>query len=178
MAELTTLARPYARAAFEFARAEKNLASWSEALGLVAAINEEVSIKKVLASPSLTAEQKSAAYIDVCGDSLSASQQNFLKVLSENKRLPLLDEIHNLFELYKANQEKSVEVDLQSAFAIDSDIEEKLKTTLSKTLDREVNLHTSIDKDLIGGALIRAGDTVIDGSVRGRLAKLAEAMGV
>jgi len=176
MAELTTLARPYARAAFEYAKSKKDLAGWGEALTLSAAITTENTIVSILASPALTAEQKSAVYIEVCGDGLDGAQQNFIKVLADNNRLSLLGEIHDLFQLYKANQEKTVEVDVQSAYAIASSIEDKLKETLSEKLDREVNLHTSIDKTLIGGALIRAGDMVIDGSVRGRLAKLAEAM--
>lgn len=177
MAELVTLARPYARAAFEYARDQKDLSGWSAALSLVAAITAEQTIAKVLTSPALTAEQKSKVYLDVCGDKLNAQQQNFIQVLAENKRLPLLAEIRQLFELYKANQEKTVEVDLQTAFAVEDAVAEKLKNALSKKLDRKVNLHTSINEDLIGGALIRAGDTVIDGSIRGRLAKLGEALG-
>ncbi len=177
MAELTTLARPYARAAFEYARDQKDLSGWSAALGLAAAVADENSIRKVLASPSLTAEQKSTNYTEVCGDKLNAHQQNFIKVLAENKRLALLPEIFSLFELYKANQEKTVEVEVQSAYAIEDAVAQNLKKALSEKLDREVNLHTAINKDLIGGALIRAGDTVIDGSVKGRLNKLAEAIG-
>ncbi len=178
MAELTTLARPYAKAAFEFARDQKDLASWSSALSLMAALTNENNIVKVLASPTLTPEQKSAMFVEVCGDKLNPTQQNFVRVLAENKRLSLSKEISELYELYKANQEKTVEVEVQSAFAIDDAIAEKLKNILSKKLDREVHLHTSINKALIGGALVRAGDTVIDSSVKGRLAKLAEAMGV
>lgn len=178
MAELTTLARPYARAAFEFARDQKDLGGWSASLRLAAAVTADDTVALVLASPSMTAEQKSTAYITVCGDKLNASQQNFIKVLAENKRLPLLSEIFQLYELYKANQEKTVEVSVESAFAIDAALTEKLKKALGKKLDREINLVTAVNKDLIGGALIRAGDTVIDGSIRGRLAKLAEAMGV
>lgn len=177
MAELTTLARPYAKAAFEYARAQKDLSGWSQALSLAAAITVEANVSKILASPSRTAEQKSQAYIDVCGDKLNAQQQNFIRVLAENKRLPLLGEISTLFEMYKANQEKTLDVDVQSAFEIDAAVTEKLKTALSQKLDREVKLQTTINKDLIGGALIRAGDTVIDGSIRGRLAKLGEALG-
>lgn len=177
MAELTTLARPYARAAFEFARDQKELGAWSVALKLVSAITAQKNFAEVLASPKLTASQKSQTYIDVCGDSLSTGQQNFIRTLASYKRLSLLPQISGLFELYKANQEKTVEVEVESAFAIDNALIEKLKQALSKKLDRAVNLQTSVDKNLIGGALIRAGDTVIDGSIRGRLAKLAEAIG-
>ncbi len=176
MAELTTLARPYAKAAFEQARIATDLAGWSEALVLVAAVSQEENIQKVQTAPSLTAEQKSAMFLEVCGDKLNEKQQNFIKILSENKRLSLLPQVFELFELFKANQEKSVDVDVQTAFEISAELQDKLAQTLRKKLDREVTLQTSVDKNLLGGALIRAGDTVIDGSVRGRLAKLAEAM--
>lgn len=176
MAELTTLARPYAKAAFESALAAKQLQEWSDALALVSAVSSEDNMQAVLASPGQTSEQKSALFIEVCGDKLSPAQQNFIKVLADNKRLVLLPQISALFELYKANQEKSVEVNIASAFEISPELEQKLAKALSAKLDREVQLQTSIDKSLLGGALIRAGDTVIDGSVRGRLAKLAAAM--
>ena len=178
MAESITIARPYAKAAFEYARQEKNLQSWSDALTLLATIAQQPALKNSLASPSLTAEQKSRNFIDVCGEKLSDSQKNFVCLLAENKRLTLLAEIQNLFELYKAAQEKAIDVDLQTAFELDTDAQQKLVQSLSRKLDREVTLRTSVNNTLIGGVLIRAGDTVIDGSVRGKLAKLAEAIGV
>ena len=176
MAELTTLARPYAKAAFEVAREEKNLQGWLEGLGLATAVSQEENVQALLSSPNKTSDEKSAAFIDVCGDKFDAKLQNFIKVLAENNRLVLLPEVYLLFDLYKASLEKSVEVDITAAYEISPENEKKLAETLTKKLDREVSLHTSIDKSLLGGALIRAGDTVIDGSVRGRLAKLAEAM--
>lgn len=176
MAELTTIARPYAKAAFEFARAASDLQGWYQALSLAAGVSAEDKVKSLLSSPSLTAEQKAAAFVEVCGDDLSAEQKNFIAVLSENGRLSLLSEVLALFELYKANQEKSVDVDIRAAYEIAADVEAKLAETLTRKLDRQVSLQTSVDPSLLGGAVIRAGDTVIDGSVRGRLAKLAEAM--
>lgn len=176
MAELTTIARPYAKAAFEFARHSNDLAGWANALSLLSAVAQSDGMNSVQNAPDLTAEQKSAAFIEVCGEELNAGQQNFVKTLAENKRLPLLPQVLELYELFKANQEKAIDVDVQTAFEISSDLQSKLAETLSKKLDREVTLQTSVDKSLLGGALIRAGDTVIDGSVRGRLAKLAEAM--
>ncbi|WP_045856365.1 F0F1 ATP synthase subunit delta [Teredinibacter purpureus] len=176
MAELTTLARPYAKAAFEAARNAKALTEWSEALTLAANVTGQDKVKSLLSSPNLTAEQKSASLVELCGDTLNDAQQNFISVLAENGRLSLLPQVQQLFELYKANQEKAVDVDIQSAFEMTSEIEEKLAKTLTAKLDRKVTLQTSVDKSLLGGAIIRAGDTVIDGSVRGKLAKLAEAM--
>ena len=131
---------------------------------------------KVLTSPSLTSSQQAAQFLDVCGDELNGNAQNFIKVLADNKRLPLLPQISALFEEFKANREKSVEVEVATAFELDAAIQEKLATALSGKLERQVNVQTVINKDLLGGVVVRAADVVIDGSVRGRLNKLAEAM--
>lgn len=176
MAELSTLARPYAKAAFEYAVSANDLAGWSTELETAAAVAQAENMVKVLTSPSLTSEQQGSYFVEVCGDALSASAQNFIKVLSENKRLALLPEISALYEVFKANREKSVDVELFTAFELDMATQEKLATALSGTLEREVNMRAIIDKDLLGGVLIRAADVVIDGSIRGRLNKLAEAM--
>jgi F-type H+-transporting ATPase subunit delta len=176
MAELSTLARPYARAAFEFAVNVNDLAAWSASLSTAAKVSQAENMQKVLSSPSLTSEQQAKQFVDVCGDELSANAQNFIKVLAENKRLPLLPEITSLFDEFKANREKSVEVEVATVFELDEALQQKLAATLSEKLEREVNLQTTIDKDLIGGVVIRAADIVIDGSISGRLAKLSEAM--
>lgn len=176
MAELTTLARPYAKAAFESALAAGKLAQWQQALSLLSALTQEAKVVSMLKAPSLTSEAKSKALAEICADSLSEEHKNFLQILAENKRLALLPYISELFDHLKALQEKSVDVEIMTAFEIDKALEDKLALALQKSLDREVSLKTSIDKTLLGGALIRAGDTVIDGSVRGRLAKLAEEM--
>ncbi len=102
--------------------------------------------------------------------------KNFVSILASNKRLSLLPEIYAQFELLKSNLEKSVDVEVVSAFDLDDAMAAKLAAVLGKKLEREVKVSTSTDNDLIGGVLIRAGDLVIDGSVRGRLNKLAEAM--
>ena len=176
MAELITLARPYAKAAFEFALAEQDLQVWSDMLSLAAAVAQREGMVKVMATPTLTARQKGEIFIEVCGEQLSAKGQNFISNLAENKRLQLLPEIRQLYEAYKSQQEKSVDVEVSTAFELSADTQTKLAKALSAKLDREVNVQSSVDKSLLGGAVIRAGDTVIDGSVRGRLAKLAEAM--
>jgi F-type H+-transporting ATPase subunit delta len=176
MAELTTLARPYAKAAFDFANSANVLDLWSEMLALAGAVSNSTGIDKLLASPTLTTEQKGSAFIEICGDALNEQAGNFVKILAENKRLELLSSISQLFEAFKAQKEKSVDVELQSAFELSTAVQEQLAKALSVKLDREVNVTGSVDKSLIGGVIIRAGDTVIDGSVKGRLAKLAEAM--
>lgn len=176
MAELTTLARPYAKAAFEYALEHQDLSGWAQALQLLGSLTVQPEMRSLLASPSLTAAQKSQLFVDICGDALSQTQSQFVGIVAENKRLGLLVEISTLFDLYKSNQEKAINVEVLTAYELDETLTATLKNTLSQKLDRDVTLNTSVDRQLLGGALIRAGDTVIDGSVRGRLAKLAEAM--
>ncbi len=176
MAELSTLARPYAKAAFEYARGKSMLAAWSEQLTTAATVAADAGMEAVLNNPSLTDEQQAQTMNDVCGDTLGAEMKNFVSILASNKRLALLPEISSQFELFKANQEKSVDVEVISAFDLADTTTGKLADVLGKKLEREVKVSTSTDKDLLGGVLIRAGDLVIDGSVRGRLNKLAEAL--
>ncbi|MFV0277817.1 MAG: F0F1 ATP synthase subunit delta [Parahaliea sp.] len=176
MAELSTLARPYARAAFEYARGKGELATWESQLATAAAVARQPVMTRVLNNPALTSEQQARTLIDVCGDALGAPMGNFIAILASNKRLALLPEIHSQFALFKASQEKTVEVEVRSAFDLDDATRDKLATALGKRLEREVKVTTATDGSLLGGVLIRAGDLVIDGSVRGRLNKLAEAM--
>jgi len=176
MAENLTLARPYARAAFEVAVAESQLQPWLVALTSAAALAENDKVKILLASPASTAEQKSKLIIDLLGETAGTKFANFLATLADNKRLALLPEIRELFQAMKAEYEKSLEVSVTTAFAINDDVLDKLSRALAEKLGRRVKLSSSIDQGLLGGALIRAGDTVIDGSVKGRLAKLSEAM--
>ena len=176
MAELSTLARPYAKAAFEYARDNGQLAQWSEQLGTAAAVTLDSAMEAVLNNPALTAEQQAQTLNEVCGDTVGAQARNFIAILASNKRLALLPEIHSLFAQYKANQEKSVDVEVVSAFDLADATRDRLADVLGRKLEREVKVSTSTDSDLLGGVLIRAGDLVIDGSVRGRLNKLAEAM--
>jgi F-type H+-transporting ATPase subunit delta len=176
MAESTTLARPYAKAAFQVARQDSALKEWSTMLGLSAAVAGHASVSIVLSDPSLSSEQIANALIEVCGDELNSKGQNFIRLLAENKRLVLLPDVAALYEILKANQEKSADVEITTAFEISSDIAEKLANALQSRLEREINLATKVDESLLGGAVIRAGDTVIDSSVRGKLTKLAESI--
>ncbi|WNO09114.1 F0F1 ATP synthase subunit delta [Teredinibacter sp. KSP-S5-2] len=176
MAELITLARPYAKAAFEYARNAKELDGWHKALSLASLVALDKQVITMLQSPNLTTVDKGDKFVEICGEDISDKQANFIHLLAENDRLLLLPQITELYALYKAEQEKTVDVEVYTAYAISSSLEQKLADTLKEKLDRDVSLITKVDKDLIGGALIRAGDTVLDGSVRGRLAKLAEAM--
>ena len=176
MAELSTLARPYAKAAFEYAADANNLQGWSNSLAIVAAVTQQHVVVKLLSSPSYTAAQQAEKTIDVCGDEIDDKVRGFMRVLAENHRLKLLPQISQQFEVLKANREKTVDVCVISASEISAEQQNKLASALSAKLEREVNMQVSIDDTLIGGAVIRAGDTVIDGSIRGRLSKLSEAL--
>ena len=176
MAELSTLARPYAKAAFEYALDKNGLDQWSSQLATAAAVAADEGMNVVLSNPSLTAAQQAQTLSDVCGDAVSAEVRNFIAILASNKRLALLPEISALFAQYKANQEKTVDVEVVSAFDLADSARDRLAEVLGRKLERQVNVRTSTDSNLLGGVLIRAGDLVIDGSVRGKLDKLAEAM--
>ncbi|MFT6286300.1 MAG: F-type H+-transporting ATPase subunit delta [Alcanivorax sp.] len=176
MAELSTLARPYAKAVFEFARDNSDLSQWSTQLETVAAVSQDSTMMAVFSNPSLTAEQQAQTLSDICGDELDTQGRNFVAILADNKRLALLPEIYSLFAKYKANQEKSVDVEVVSAFDLADSVRDRLAEVLGKKLERDVKVSTTTDSSLLGGVLIRADDLVIDGSVRGRLNKLAEAM--
>jgi F-type H+-transporting ATPase subunit delta len=178
MAELTTLARPYARAAFDIANRDSQLDLWLAALNGAAAVITDSKVQAYLASPGLTAEQRSAAIVDVLGDLSSPKFGNFIITLAENNRLLLLPYIRELFIALKAQREKSIDVSIASAYPINEQLVAKLITALTQKLERKVKLTTVVDESLLGGVLIHADDTVIDGSVKGRLAKLAEAMKV
>lgn len=176
MAELTTLARPYAKAVFGFALANQDLEAWSTMLGTLAAVSQDSAVAEVLASPALTSQQLVETLATLCGDDLNEVAKNFISVLADNKRLGLLAAIAEQYEVLKAKQLQMSEVQITSAFDIDSELSDKLEKALTNKLNLSVNIHTSIDKTLIGGAVIRAGDLVIDSSIKARLAKLNEAM--
>lgn len=178
MAESTTIARPYTKAVFETALIQDDLSGWSAILSLASSIVSEARVKLILDNPSLTAEQKAQMLINVCAKSLSLSKQakNFLHLLAQKQRLSFLPEIYRLYELMKANQEKSVDVSITSAFDLSHAQQDHLARVLSSKLSRNVNISSTTDPSLLGGVMIRSNDQVIDGSVRGKLGKLAEAM--
>lgn len=176
MAELSTLGRPYARAAFEYANGAGQLAPWADMLGLLSALTKQEAVAALLGSPSETPAGKAARLIEICGDSVTPAVVNFIHILAENRRLALLPVISEQFNALKAEQEKNVAVEVVSARALTADQQETLAAALKTRLQRDVTINVSVDSALLGGAVIRAGDTIIDGSVRGRLTKLAEAL--
>lgn len=176
MAEQTTIGRPYAEAAFELARDANALGAWAEALALSAAVVADERVDTILQSPQVDAERKAALIIDVGGETLDERQRNFIRLLVERSRIRLLPEIRAQFDALRAEHERTLNASLTTAQPIDKAVSERLAKALSTRLGRTVTLETQIDETLIGGAVVRAGDLVIDGSVRGRLANLTGAL--
>lgn len=185
MADNNTIARPYARAAFELANEAKTLAAWSAALNVAQDILADGQAENFLSNPSLNNEQKLAFLTDVFGkvggnDSVLAGNNehgsNFLKLLLEYGRVAVLPEIAERFEALKADIENTVDVTVTSAAPLSAAQQETFAAALKERLGRDINLSTEIDENLIGGAVIRAGDVVIDGSLRTRLEGLSNAL--
>jgi F-type H+-transporting ATPase subunit delta len=176
MAELSTLARPYAKAAFSAAVDSGDVAAWSTALQTLAVISKTEQIGDLILSPSVSALDKAKAIASVAGDDCNEGASSLLEVLAENDRFPLLSEISAQFDLLKAEHEKSADVIVTSAFELSDAQQSTLTEKLSAKLNRKVSLTVNVDNALIGGVIIKAGDLVIDDSVRGKVSKLADAM--
>lgn len=174
--ELTTIARPYARAAFEYAVAKNDLASWEGILRSAAEMVQQKPIASLLSSPQMTTKQLTDLFCDVLEKLLDTEKRNFIHVLAVNKRLPVLPDIAALFASYRAEKEKTIQVNVSSAFPLDEPYKAKFINSLAKRLQRKVSLQCDVDATLLGGAIVRAGDLVIDGSVRGKLNRLLESL--
>lgn len=174
MSESTTIARPYAKALFEHALAQNTLAQWSEYLLILAQTVLTEEAEAFIANPSSTEAQKSSLLHAVVSSKAEADDtlKNFITLLTTNKRLMLLPEIKALYEIHRAEQEKTLDVHVSSFAHLTSEQEQKMMDSLSQLLKRRVSLKINIDSSLLGGAVIQAGDLVIDGSVRGKLNKL------
>lgn len=176
MAEVSTIARPYAKAAFEHATESAELSQWSEALALAAAVTSDPDMKQLLASPALDSARKAELFIDVCGADLNDGVKNFITILAENKRLAALPAISQAFEVMKAQKEQAIDVQVITAFELTAEQQDILTQKLKSKWQKEVSIIQQVDSSLIGGVIIRAGDLVIDDSVRGKLTRLAEAV--
>ncbi len=173
MTQALTLARPYARAAFGLARDAGDYAAWSNALAFAARVAADPQVAGLLGSPKLgNADAVSLLAIDGAGDAL----RNFLALLADNRRLALLPEIAGLFEELRAEAERVVKARVTSATTLGNGELEGIKAALKKRFGREVEIETAVDASLIGGAVIDAGDVVIDGSLKGKLGRLQSAL--
>lgn len=173
MAELTTIARPYAKAAFDFAVEKQAVDSWAEMLGFAALVSENETMRPLLAG-SMASSALAKLFIDVCGEQLNEHGQNLIKVMAENGRLEVLPAVAQLFAEYSLEWAKEVEADVVSATELSDAQQQQIGVSLEKRLARKVKLNCSVDAGLIAGVIIKAGDLVIDGSVSGKLARLSD----
>jgi F-type H+-transporting ATPase subunit delta len=169
MADFTTAARPYAKAVFETAQETSNFEDWSGRLEFWSALVSHPDMSERLAAPGLTQQDRATMIETVVGDGMDDHSRNFIRLLSENNRIALLPDIHAIFENLRAEAEGEIEATVTSAFELTDAQRDSIIAALSKRLDRKVRLVNELDKDLIGGAIIRAGDLVIDGSLKGRV---------
>lgn len=177
MAELRTLARPYARAAFEAAQSQNNLAAWGDALAQAGQVAAHSEVKQLLVHPGVARAVKAEIIQEFVGTDVSEPVRNFFTILAETGRLVLLPEIAELFRKFRAELERTVDIDVTTAFELTEEQQQKLAQALSKKLDRQVSLSAHSDQSLIGGVVVRTGDMVIDASVRGKLTRLADSLG-
>lgn len=169
-------ARPYAIAAFKQAQDEGDSQSWSRMLALVASIANDAGMKTLIANPKVTRAELASLIIDVCGDALSETGRNFVRVLAENQRLDISSDIASAFELERARAERRSDVQVISAYELTAGQQNDINVAMTRRLGTKVDISVAVDRELIGGVIIRCGDMVIDASVRGRLAQLTQTL--
>ncbi|MCH1926585.1 F0F1 ATP synthase subunit delta [Shewanella sp. C32] len=173
MAELTTIARPYAKAAFDFAVEHQAVGAWEEMLSFAALVSENESMKPLL-NGALSSDKLADLFIKVCGEQVDVNGQNLIKVMAENNRLGVLPAVAQQFVEYRLEWAKEVEATVTSATELTTEQVQQISVSLEKRLARKVKLNCSVDTGLIAGVIIKAGDLVIDGSVRGKLNRLSD----
>ncbi|MFP5505435.1 MAG: F0F1 ATP synthase subunit delta [Gammaproteobacteria bacterium] len=176
MAEFTTIARPYAQAVFKLAQSQQALPAWSDMLGLAAHVAADPGMRKLLDNPRVTPAQLADLFVDICGDRLNDAGRNMIRLLAERRRLVVLPEIFGLFEQLKNDAEGAIKAQLITAFPATDAQKQTIAAALKQRFGRDVQLEYITDPTLMGGAVVRAGDLVIDGSVRGKLARLGTAL--
>jgi F-type H+-transporting ATPase subunit delta len=174
MSELATLARPYAAAVFKRSKETGTTEKWSKSLAFISAVLKDKEISVVVDNPKVSKERLSALVLDICQGQVDDEGANFLKLLVQNNRLSLAPAIAEQFEVYKAESEGYVDVEVATAYAFSKEEKQSFTSTLEKTLSKKVHMNVTVDKSLIGGVLVRAGDRVIDGSIKGQLQQLAK----
>jgi len=173
MSSLTTLARPYAKAAFELAQDQQELARWEEMLVLSTDMATDDSMAGLLESPHVSGEAVVNIMTDAAGEAFNSRFRDFLSVLAANGRLPLLPQITELYQQFREEAENRLSVKVVSAVLLDEDQAGRMKEALARRLQCEIELNNEVDEGVIGGAVVYAGDQVIDGSLRGKLEKLS-----
>lgn len=173
MQENTTIARPYAQAAFEYAREQGQLQAWSEMLSFLSLLVADPTMHKLIQDPRIPRARLFELIFDIGGEYLLEQGRNFLKLLVEAGRIQLIPEIARLYEELRAEAERVVDVDVITAYALDKAQEQVIAEAVKKRTGKNVKVTTRIDQGLIGGVVVRIGDRVIDVSLRGRLQQLA-----
>lgn len=176
MSSLTTLARPYARAAFDLAAKAGKLAAWHQSLENAALVVSEPTVNALLDNPALSRAQAVGLVTDTLGDGLDEGMKRFLEVLAENDRLSLLPEVTRLFSVLREQAEQRLTVRVVSAVPLEDDQAKRMSKALAKRFECEIRLQNEVDPRVLGGAVIYAGDQVIDGSLRGRLTRLQNSL--
>ncbi len=177
MSELTTIARPYAKAAFDFAveqsaKEKSAVENWTNMLAFMSAVSENEQVQQFLTGSS-SAEKVASAFISICGEQLDQYGQNLIKLMAENKRLTVLPAVFKEFKHLVEEYNAIAEVQVISAQPLNAAQEQKIVSAMEKRLARKVKLNCTVDSSLIAGAIIRTDDFVIDGSSRGQLDRLA-----
>ncbi|WP_017444078.1 F0F1 ATP synthase subunit delta [Gayadomonas joobiniege] len=172
MSELTTVARPYAKAAFDYAVENNKVEAWLNMLTFAGEVANNESVQDLLHGTA-SADQLSEIFIKVCDEQLDDHGQNLIKVMADNKRLSALPEVARLFAEFKAEYDKQIDVSVTSAVELDAKQKESLAKSLEERLAKKVKLNCRVDESIVGGLLIQAGDMVIDSTVRGKLDRLA-----
>ncbi len=169
MSELATLARPYAVATFKRAKETDSIKKWSQDLAFISAVLSDKGISIVIDNPKISKQQVSAFVLDICQGQVGKETENLLQLLVRNNRLTLVPVITRFFEAYKIEDAGYVDVEVFVAYAFSKEDKPKFVSTLENTLGKKVNMRVTVDNSLIGGVLVRAGDRVIDGSIKGQL---------
>ncbi len=178
MSKNRTFARPYAKAVFELAQTENAFANWSDMLQMAAMIASDMQFHSLAKDPRFS-DKELVGLFDIIGkESFSGEMKAFIRILGKFKRLELLPEIAHLYEEMRAFAERVVNVELISAQPLNDKDQERFVQVLKKRMNCNIALDCQVDNSILGGAMIRAGDLVIDGSIRGRLAKLGDAVGI
>lgn len=178
MSKNRTFARPYAKAAFELAQSESAFSKWSQMLKDAAMIASDKQFLSLAKNPRFSAQELIGLFEVLDQDVYTQEMKNFIHILGNFKRLALLPEIATLFEEMRAAAERVVNVELICAQPLDDKLKERFIQVLMKRMNCNISLECQVDQGIMGGAIIRAGDLVIDGSIRGRLARLSDAVGI
>lgn len=177
MTDFTTAARPYANAVYDIASQTSALDSWGDALANMATVVSDVQMSELLNNPEMGKQQKGDMLIQVLGDKLDEQQRNLVKLMAENGRLSIMPDVWGQFEVARAKAENKVEAEVISAFELSAQQTDELVNTLKNKLGCDVTLTTTVDESLIGGVVIKAGDTIIDASMKSQLDSLALSLG-